>query len=211
MGAAWVPRSPRATGTGRNGRDVVVLFGPAAGEEVEGICTGPVTMEGRPFIDVQQPSTAPVEIPDRGTAQVAGSFDLPPAEARVPYRGELRGRHAFGAWVITSWTGQSSTLEVAAARTYQLPNVIPRGNGPIPVVLDVAFGDESCRVVGTVVVAGPRFDGLTLVMLAVTLLLLGATATSGRTGTRGSGRPLVGAITGLLRVVRGRWPCSGRA
>jgi hypothetical protein len=177
---------------------VFVWVGPAAGQVVEGTCTGSVTMEGQLVVDVQQPSTAPVEIPDRGTAAVAGSFDLPPAEAPVPYRGELRGRHAFGTFVITSWDGQSTSPEVVAERSYELPNVIPRGSGPIPVVLDAAFGDESCRIVGTVAVAGPTFDGLTVAMLLVTGLLLGATAASGRSRARGSGRPLVGAITGLL-------------
>jgi hypothetical protein len=177
---------------------VFVWVGPAAGEVVEGTCTGSVTMEGQPAVDVQQASEVPVEIPDRGIAQVAGSFDLPPAETPVPYRGELRGRHAFGTFEITSWSGRSSTPEMVAERTYELPNVIPRGSGPIPVVLEAAFGDESCRIVGAVVVAGPRFDGLTLGMLVVTGLLLGATAASGRSGPRGSGRPLVGALTGLL-------------
>jgi hypothetical protein len=177
---------------------VFVWVGPAAGQVVEGTCTGSVTMEGQLVVDVQQPSTAPVEIPDRGTAAVAGSFDLPPAETPVPYRSELRGRHAFGTFVITSWDGQSTTPEVVAERSYELPNVIPRGSGPIPVVLDAAFGDESCRIVGTVAVAGPTFDGLTVAMLLVTGLLLGATAASGRSRARGSGRPLVGAITGLF-------------
>jgi hypothetical protein len=177
---------------------VFVWVGPAAGEVVEGSRTGSVTMEGQLAVDVQQPSTAPVEIPDRGTAEVAGSFDLPPAEAPVPYRGELRGRHAFGTWVITSWTGRSTTPEVSAARSYELPSFIPRGSGPIPVVLDASFGDESCRVVGTVAVAGPTFDGLSLAMIVVTGLLFGATAASGRSRARGSGRPLVGAITALL-------------
>jgi hypothetical protein len=177
---------------------VFVWVGPAAGQVVEGTCTGSVTMEGQLVVDVQQLSSAPVEIPDRGTAEVAGSFELPPAEAPVPYRGELRGRHAFGTFLITSWDGQSTTPEVVAERSYELPNVIPRGSGPIPVVLDAVFGDESCRVVGTVAVAGPTFDGLTVAMLLVTGLLLGATAASGRSRARGSGRPLVGAITGLL-------------
>jgi hypothetical protein len=177
---------------------VFVWVGPAAGEVVEGTCVGSVTMEGQLVVDVQQPSTAPVEIPDRGSAEVAGTFDLPPAETPVAYRGELRGRHAFGTFVITSWDGQSTTPEVAAERSYELPNVIPRGSGPIPVALDAAFGQESCRVVGTVAVAGPTFDGLTVAMLLVTGLLLGATAASGRPRARGSGRPLVGAITGLL-------------
>jgi hypothetical protein len=165
---------------------VFVWVRPAAGEVVEGSCTGSVTIEGQPVVDVQQPSTAPVVISDRGTAEVAGAFDLPPTEAPVPYRGELRGRHAFGTFVITSWDGQSTTAEVVADRSYELPNVIPRSSGPIPVVLDAAFGDESCRVVGTVVVAGPRFDGLTLAMLVATGLLLGATAASGRSRPRGS-------------------------
>jgi hypothetical protein len=177
---------------------VFVWVGPAAGQVVEGTCTGSVTMEGQLAVDVQQLSTAPVEIPDRGTAEVAGSFELPPAEAPVPYRGELRGRHAFGTFVIASWEGLSTTPEVVAERSYELPNVIPRGSGPIPVVLDATFGDESCRVVGTVAVAGPTFDGLTVAMLLVTGLLLGATAASGRSRARGSGRPLVGAVTGLL-------------
>jgi hypothetical protein len=177
---------------------VFVWVGPAAGEVVEGSCRGSVTMDGQLAVDVAQPSTTPVEIPDRGTAEVAGSFDLPPSEAPVPYRSELRGRHAFGTWVITSWTGESTTPEVMATRTYELPSFIPRGSGPIPVALDAAFGDETCRIVGTVAVAGPTFDGLTVAMLLVTGLLLGATAASGRSRTRGSGRPLVGAITGLL-------------
>jgi hypothetical protein len=177
---------------------VFVWVGPAAGEVVDGSCTGSVTMDGQLAVDVLQPSTTPVQIPDRGTAEVAGSFDLPPSEAPVPYRSELRGRHAFGTWVITSWTGQSTTPEVVAARTYELPNFIPRGSGSIPVALDAAFGDEICRIVGAVAVAGPTFDGLTAAMLLVTGLLLGATAASGRSRARGSGRPLVGAITGLL-------------
>ncbi len=39
----------------------------------------------------------------------------------------------------------------------------------MPVTLEVAVGAESCRLVGTLAVAGPTFDGLTIVMLVVTL------------------------------------------
>jgi hypothetical protein len=182
---------------------IFVLVGPAAGEVVEGSCTGSVTMQGRPVIDAQQPSSVPVEIPDRGTAEIAGGFDRDPAPAPVPSLGELRGRHAFGTWVIASWAGRSTTPELAATRTYELPDIIPRGSGPIPVVLDVTFGEESCRVVGTAVVAGPRFDRLTITLLVVTGLLLVATAGSGRSRARGSGRPLVGTIAGLLAGATG--------
>jgi hypothetical protein len=179
------------------------LAGSAAGEVVAGTCTGTVTMEGQTIVDAQQAQSISVEIPDQGVAEIAGGFDVEPSGEPVAYRSELRGQHAFGSWVITSWTGESSTPEVAATQTYALPNFIPRGSGPIPVVLDVTFGSETCRIVGAVMVAGPTFDGLTIVMLVATLLLLAATAAAGRPGARGFGRPLVGSITGLLAGAAG--------
>lgn len=177
---------------------VAAMIGPVAGEVVDGTCTGEVTMEGVRVVDAQQPASTPVAIPDRGTAQVVGSFDLEPLDEPVPYRGALRGQHAFGSWLIASWTGQSSVPEVAGSQAFALPNFIPRGSGPVPLALDVSFGDESCRIVGALAVAGPTFDGLTVAWLVATLLLLATTVAAGRSGARGSGRPFVGLVSGLL-------------
>lgn len=181
---------------------LAAMVGPTAGgvaaEVVDGTCRGEVTMADVVVVDAQQAASTPVAIPDRGTAQVVGGFDVGPLDEPVPYRADLRGRHAFGSWTIASWAGESSTPEVTASQSYALPNFIPRGSGPVPLALDASFGDDTCRVVGTLAVAGPTFDGLTLAWLVATLLLLAATLAAGRAGSRGFGRPLVGLVTGLL-------------
>ena len=176
---------------------------PATAEVVDGTCTGTVTMDGEPVIDAQQARSVPAVVPDRGIADVVGGFDVEPSDQAVPYRGELRGQHAFGSWVITSWTGQTSTSEVVASQAYALPNFIPRGSGPVPLVLDVSVGTDSCRIIGMFAVAGPTFDGLTIVLLGVTLVLLAATLGAGRAGRRGFGRPFVGLVTGVLAGAAG--------
>ena len=175
----------------------------ASAEVVEGSCTGAVTMDGELAIDADRSAATPAVIADSGTAQIVGSFDHEASDEAMPYRAQLRGRHAFGTWPIASWSGQTRTPEVDATESYALAVFIPRGSGPVPLSLDVEFGDDTCRIVGTVAVAGPTFDGITIGVLITTLLLLSATIAVGRVGSRGRGRPFVGLVVGLLAGLAG--------
>ena len=174
----------------------------ASADMVEGTCTGSVTTAGELAVDVERSAT-PIVNAERGTGQVEGSVDREPGDEAVAYRGELQGRHAFGTWVIASWTGRSSTSEAVVTESYALPTFIPRGSGEVPLSLDVEFGEDSCLIMGAVAVAGPSFDGLTIGLLVLTLLLLIATIAAGRAGSGGSGRPLVGLLAGLLAGLAG--------
>ncbi len=182
---------------------ITAMATEASAEVVEGSCTGTVTMNGELAIDADRAAMTPAVIAESGTAQIVGSFDREPSDEAMPYRSELQGRHAFGTWTISSWSGQTLTPEVDATESYTLPVFIPRGSGAVPLSLDVAFGDDTCQIVGTVAVAGPTFDGLTIGLLIATLLLLAATIAAGRAGSRGRGRPLVGLFVGLLAGLAG--------
>lgn len=182
---------------------ITAMTTEASAEVVEGSCTGTVTINGELVTDADRSAAAPAMIAESGTAQIEGGFDHAPSEEAVAYRGELRGRHAFGTWPIVSWSGQSLTSEVDATEPYELVAFIPRGSGAVPLALDVEFGDDTCQIVGTVAIAGPTFDGLTIGLLITTLLLLSATIAVGRAGSRGRGRPLVGLFVGLLAGLAG--------
>ena len=182
---------------------ITAMTAEASAEVVEGSCAGTVAINGEFVTDADRSAAAPAVIAESGTAQIEGSFNRAPSDAAVAYRGELRGRHAFGSWPIVSWSGQSRTPEVDATESYALPAFIPRGSGAVPLDLDVAFGDDTCRIAGAVAVAGPTFDGLTIGSLLATLLLLSATIAAGRAGSRGRGRPLVGLLVGVLAGLAG--------
>lgn len=176
---------------------------PAAGEVIEGNCTGTVTMDGAVVIDAAQPAATPVEIPARGTARVEGSFAPETDGDPVPFRAVLRGQHAAGSWIVAAWNGTSTGAELVVDTSYRLPNALPPGSGPIPLVLDVDLGGQSCRIAGTVAVAGERFDVVTVLLLTIAALLLVASLASGRADRRGAGRPVIGGMTGLLAGVIG--------
>ena len=182
---------------------ITAMTADASAEVVEGSCTGTVTMNGELAIDADRSAATPAVIADSGTAQIMGSFDHEPSDEAVPYRAELQGRHAFGTWPIASWSGQALTPEVDATESYALAVFIPRGSGAVPLSLDVEFGDDTCRIVGTVAVAGPTFDGITIGLLITTVLLLSATLAVGRGGSRGRGRPFVGLFVGLFAGLAG--------
>lgn len=182
---------------------ITAMTAEASAEVVEGSCAGTVTINGEFVTDADRSVVAPAVIAESGTAQIEGSFDRAPSDAAVAYRGELRGRHAFGSWPIVSWSGQSRTPEVDATEPYALPAFIPRGSGAVPLDLDVEFGDDTCQIAGAVAVVGPTFDGLTVGSLVTTLLLLSATIAAGRAGSRGRGRPLLGLFVGLLAGLAG--------
>ena len=184
---------------------ILAALSPASAEVVEGSCTGTLTMDDDVVVDAAQPPSTPIVIPASGTLQVEGSFDREVDEAEeVAYRGDLRGQHPFGSWVIASWAGESAVAEVSATESYAIPSFVPRGSGPIPVEVDIDLGGETCRIAGAVAVAGATFDGLTIALLLATLLLLVAVGAAGRSSdTRRSGRPILGLIAGLFAGATG--------
>lgn len=189
-----------------------VVPAPAAAEVVSGSCTGTVAIDDSVAIAAEEPRDAPVEVPTSGSFVFVGSIDRAGGEeAPVPFSGELRVLLPIGSWPLEDWSGQTTDTEVVASGGYVLPEVLPRGTGPIPFEVVHIVGGEVCRIVVSVTTPGGTWDPVTIGLLVVTLLFVAATFAAGRRDARGRGRPLAGLVAGLLSGLTGAATLFGAA
>lgn len=178
---------------------LLVVASPAAAVITRGPCTGSATFSDGTVLDAAQPLSEVTEVPPEATVTYEGSENRPQLEQPTPHSGSITVALPLGSWTVATWSGEGVETSAGGEYSYEVPEIVPRGTGPITVSGFHTHDVVNCAATVRVTLAGD--PGLpALVAAALTVLGLVALAASGVPKQRGrlAGRPVLGIISGLL-------------
>lgn len=179
---------------------LALLLAPGAYAEItDGPCSGSVTFADTGLtVAASDPAGTAVEIPETATVTYEAAIDIAEPAEPVDVSGEIVLGLPFGSWSVADWSGRTADLATSGTYTYAAPAWVPRGSGPVPIEIVHTHGDVVCRAQLQGAVAGSPWS-VTSVLLLLSTAVFGVTmfAAGLKTG-RGTGRPVLGLVTGFL-------------
>ncbi len=182
-----------------SGTLVVVAASPSAAEVVEGSCDGAVTIQDTDTtIEASAPADTTIVVPATATVDYSATLGVDAPADPETAEGDVVITLPIGEWEVASWSDETTLVAVEGTHTYRAPAWVPRGSGAIPLEVTHVQGDTVCRADFRVSVDGSPWSAQSALLLLLTLLGAIGTFAAGRDQGAGTGRPVLGAVSGFF-------------
>lgn len=195
-----LPRSAsRAVGVMTGSAMLVLLLVPAGHAEItQGPCDGTAAFSDGLTVAASDPADVPLEIPEADTVSYEARIDIAASEDPVDFSGEIVLSLPIGNWALATWSGETTELATSGTYAYDAPSWVPRGSGPVPLEVSHTHGDVLCRANFRVAVAGSPWNLASILILCSAIVFGIAAVAAGVRTVDGTGRPMMGLVTGFL-------------